>query len=82
MSDYPEEARNMTHDEILETDEYADIIKDDSDERDEYVELMQIIATSAAFARMFEDGHITFGEYVDLTDYLVEWESDLSISLL
>jgi len=77
---------DMTLEEVQESDEYdtedMNLQEDISDELDDHMEAMVILAASNALAKMVEQNRITLRQYIELTDHLAEWERDLDESPL
>lgn len=83
----PDEVLDKTQDELKESDEfdYDDEMVSEQEFRDHIGELhetFEVYATSILVSRMFDDGYITLGEYLDIMEYVEEYERDLDATLL
>lgn len=76
----PENYPDKTLSEMENSDEYDEFDIDDRDEFfeevEEYRNTMEIVASSIMLARMLEDDHITFREYIRLTNYVEDFEAE------
>lgn len=81
----PENYPDKTLSEIEDSGEYEDFDIDDRDEFfeevEEYRNTMEIAASAIMLARMFADDHITFREYIRLTDYVEDFEAERGTAL-
>lgn len=83
----PDRALDMTKEELAEDDEFdADEHLETEEEFREHVGEMhaafEVYAAGILLARMFDDGFITLGEYLELVEYVEEYERDLEATLI
>lgn len=82
-----DEALEMTREELEEYDEFN--VEDEFAFEDEFRErvgqiheLFEIHAANIVLGRMFDEGRLTLGDYLELVDHLAEYERDLDVSVL
>jgi len=83
----PDRALDMTQSELQEDEEFnADEELATEEEFREHVgemhEAFEVYATGVLLARMFDDEHLTLGEYLELVELVEEYERDLDATLL
>jgi len=82
----PDEALDATHDELLDMDDFPDEELATEEEFREHIgevhESFEVYMGSILINRMFDDGHITLGEYLDLMDYVQKYERGLDATLM
>lgn len=82
----PDEALDKTHEEIREMEEFPDEQLATEEEFREHVgdihEAIEIYMGSIIINRMFDDNYLTLDEYLELMDYVQEYESDLDATLM
>lgn len=83
----PDEALDMTQSELKESDEFdwdeeARTEQEFREHIGELHEMFEVYSAGILLARMFDDEHLTLGEYLELADYLEEYERDLSVDVL
>lgn len=71
-----QEDDEFDHEERIHTQEEVEEM------RQEVFNVFEIRATGSMLARMVENDDITLKEYADLSDILMEYESDLDATLL
>lgn len=82
--DVLEEVREMKFSEMDEQNEYTpeDAVKELRESREDFQRMIEIMSTAHVLAEMFVEDVITFGEYLDLTEYLAEQEKEVDSTLL
>lgn len=82
----PDDFPDLTISEIKESDEYdtddLNLKRSVKDEVDDYTDAMMILAATTALSKMVEDDELTLRRYMELMEYLEEWERDLDHSPL
>lgn len=87
MIDCPEEYYDETYSELVEnadadSEEFQTTAEEFMEQRDEFQRLVEVFSTAHMLAEMFMEDEITFGEYTELTESLMEKERDLDMGLL
>jgi hypothetical protein len=76
----PNDWPDKTLEEALESEEDFECTDEDWDDIDDEIEerrnTMELAACSAMFGRMMRDNHITFREYIRLTNALDEYQRE------
>jgi len=83
----PDDALDMTHSELKEYDEfdYDEEMQTEEEFREHVGEMhraFEVYAASILLARMFDDEHLTLGEYLDLIDVVGEYESEMDATMM
>jgi uncharacterized protein Yka (UPF0111/DUF47 family) len=83
----PDDALEMTHAELKESDEvdWEDETTTEEEFREEVGEVheaFEVYAGAILINKMFDDGFLTLGEYLELIEYVEEYERDLDATLL
>jgi len=83
----PEEALDMTHEELKESDEvdWEDETTTEEEFREDVGDMHQafeIYAGMMIINKMFDDGHITLGEYLDIMEVVKKYQKETSVNFL
>lgn len=82
----PDEALDKTHDELREMEDFPDEELATEEEFREHIgevhEAFEVYMGTILLNRMFDDDHLTLGEYLDLMDVVEQYERDLDSTLL
>jgi hypothetical protein len=82
----PDEALDATEDELREIEGFPNEELKAEDEFREHIgeihEAFEVYMGTILINRMFDDGYLTLGEYLDLMEYTEEYERDLETTLL